>query len=453
MTQRVIVVEDDVSVGKVLTALLGQVGYAATLYTHAEPALLACERGAVDLAITDLRLVGMDGMGFLSEALRRAPGLPVVMLTAYGSVPVAVEAMKRGACDFLQKPVDRDALLHVVQKALLSGAAGTEGPAATAAPLMDSPELEAVRAQALRVANTKSTVLLQGETGTGKEVMARFIHDHSPRRAAPLVVVNCAALPESLIESELFGHEKGAFTGATHARPGRVQLAAGGTLFLDEVGELPLRTQGKLLRVLQEHEVQPVGSERTIEVDLRVIAATHRALDSDVQIGRFREDLYYRLAVFPLALPPLREREGAVRALAQHFLARQATELGRELRLSEGAIRALEAHGWPGNIRELENAVERIAILLDGAVVERADVERALVRSPRFPSRSEPPSLDLGARRHAAERTALVEALERSGGNRARAARLLGVSRRTLYNKLVELKVAPAEDVGDTPSA
>jgi DNA-binding NtrC family response regulator len=444
----ILVVDDDPSVGLVLTGILKQEGFHAVHALSAAQALDRVDRSEVEVVITDLRMPGMDGMALLSALKKKSPDLPVIMLTAHGTVGTAVEAMKRGASDFMLKPFEREEVVHTIRKALASN----ERAPAEKPPLDDdldllgeSSSMRALRATLVKVAPTMSTVLLQGETGTGKELAARALHRASNRASGPFVVVNSAALPENLIESELFGHEKGAFTGATAQKPGRAELAHGGTLFLDEIGELPAVLQPKLLRLLQERELVRVGGTDAIQVDVRFVCATHRDLGQMVKAGTFREDLFYRLSVVPIDLPPLRERASDIPILVQAFLADIARKNGKRLRFDDGALGKLSAQPYPGNVRELLHVIERIVVLAEGAVVLESDVAAALTMGSGTAEASSPGSLNLADRRSDAERAAIQEALVRAKGNRSLAARLLGVSRRTLYNKLEELGFDPGD--------
>ena len=453
----VLVVDDDVAIGKVLAALLVQRGLEATHVTSAEDAIRALEARPYDVVLSDVRMPGMDGMGLLDHVSAHFPGLPVVLITAHGSVALAVEAMKRGAADFVQKPFDKDEIGFVIEKALASSR--RERSAVPPAPgdrtfVGQSAAMQAVFATIRKVAPTTATVLIRGETGTGKELVARALHDTSPRKDEPFVSVHCAALPESLLESELFGHERGAFTGASQRKPGRIELAHKGTLFLDEIGDVPRSVQVKLLRVIQERELERVGGTQTIRVDVRIIAATHRDLEAMVAAGEFREDLFYRLAVVPLTIPPLHERADDAARLARHFVGLVSAEVHPGLRIDDDAVALLALQRWPGNVRQLQNFVERLVVLAEGDVIRHADVERELGRGPAIlrtsaPERererkaaetpsSAPADLSLDTQRKETERDALVKALAHAGNNRTRAARLLEVSRRTLYNKLRE---------------
>ncbi len=442
--KHVLIVDDDEAVGTVLGALLRQAGLSAHHARSGEEALAALERRAFDAAVTDLRMPGLDGMGLLARLRAAWPELPVIMLTAHGTVGLAVEAMKAGAADFVQKPFDREEILFVVRKAL-AGA----GRAAEAAPEPPEPPggpgelfgegeaMREVRALVERASRSAATVLVLGESGTGKGLVARAIHEQGARRGKPFVRLHCGALPDGLLESELFGYEKGAFTGAACRKPGRVELAEGGTLFLDEIGDVTPAMQVKLLRVLQEREYERLGGTQTLKADVRFVAATHRDLGAMAARGEFREDLYYRLNVIPLALPPLRARPEDVAELARRF----ARAHGPRVELAPDAVGLLAAQRWPGNVRQLQNFVERVVVLSDGPHIGRADVERELARKVGF-APAEPegpaPALRLDASVREAERAALKVALEKAGGNRTLAARLLGVSRRTLYNKLEE---------------
>jgi len=454
-TGKVLVVEDDAALGIVLVGLLTQGGLEARHVASGDAALQEVASGAYDVVLTDLQMPGMDGMALLRELKRRSEELPVIMLTAHGSVPVAVEAMKAGAAEFMTKPFDRDEVLYTVRKALTATARTADRPPRLhderASLLGDSEPMRACSELVERAARTVATVLLRGESGTGKEVAARAIHEHGLRKDGPFVVVNCAALPDQLLESELFGYEKGAFTGATSRKPGRVELAKGGTLFLDEIGDVSAAVQVKLLRLLQEKEYQPLGSTRNHKADVRLVAATHRDLEALMASGEYREDLFYRLNVVPIWMPPLRDRRSDIPALAGQFCEKLGQDNQRSgLRLSVGALGLLSEQPWPGNVRELQNFVERLVVFSDGEVIEAADVSRELERSggPRGARDSgadtsltsaEPDSASLAARRGAAERQAVLEALRRAEGNRTKAARLLGISRRTLYNRLSEM--------------
>ncbi|MDJ0790207.1 MAG: sigma-54 dependent transcriptional regulator [Myxococcota bacterium] len=389
-----------------------------------------------DLVLTDLRLPGVDGLGVVEAALDRDPRTPVLVMTAYGSVDTAVDAMRRGAFDFLEKPVDLDQLEMRVRRAAnhraLLEEVGTlraerDGRRAAQEIIGAKGSLREATDLALRVAPTRSTVLVTGETGTGKELVAELVHRASDRRDGPLVKVNCAALPEPLLESELFGHERGAFTGADRQRKGRFEEASGGTLFLDEVGDLTPGMQAKLLRVLQEQEFHRLGGERTLRTDARIVAATHQDLAAAVREGRFREDLYFRLHVVEIRLPPLRDRPEDLPRLARHFLATLPHEGARPADLTTAAIAKLAEHPWPGNVRELRNAMERALLLARGSKVEAGDFE---LKPPVLPAPV--PGLAAGWTLADAERALVLDALERTGYVQKDASERLGVSRRKL---------------------
>jgi len=435
-TEHILVVDDERSLRGLLARILRGEGYQVLEARTGEDALAQLERRAVHLVITDLRMPGMDGMEVLRHVRRVAPETQVVVLTAFGSIASAVEAMKLGAVDYLTKPLSSPDELRVVVRAALArrrladDAQALRGSGSDVMPVARDPAMLRVLELAEAVAAQDATVLVTGESGTGKELVARVIHNGSPRQERPLVAVNCAALSETLLDSELFGHERGAFTGAHERRRGRFELADGSTLFLDEVGEMSPSLQAKLLRVLQEREFTRVGGTSVIRVDVRVIAATNRDLAHEIRAGRFREDLFYRLNVFPIRIPPLRERPADVLPLAEAFLDRAARRVGKPIAaLSDGARRALRGYAWPGNVRELTNVIERAVIL------ERSDelLPTSLLLETAAP-RTSLPSLDLKE----LERTAIAEALKVTGGHRRDAAELLGLSLRTLQYRLKE---------------
>ena len=430
---RVLVVDDDPAVGTVLEGLLQQGGVQSGWVPSGERALDELSRSPVDVVVTDLRMPGLDGMQLLQQIRTRFPGVPVILMTAHGTIPLAVEAMKNGAADFVLKPFDRKEILFTVDKVMQAARHAEESSDDAGALLGDSSAMRDVQRLLDRAAATDSTVLLLGESGTGKELAARALHDRSRRRGRPFVKVHCAALPEQLLESELFGYERGAFTGAASRKPGRVELAEGGTLFLDEIGEVTPAVQVKLLRILQDRAYERLGGTSTLAADVRFVTATHRDLKAMVAAGQFREDLFYRLNVVPIWLPPLRDRPGDIALLARHCCAAIAGD--REL--SPEAVERLCALPWPGNVRQLQNFVERLIVLSDGPAITAGDVERELSRGPQ--PRAPATGLSLEGRRQDAEREALKEALAKAGGNRSLAARLLGISRRTLYDKLAEL--------------
>lgn len=454
MSDSILVVDDDEAVGKVLAALLSQAGHQSTWVGSAEAALATLEKREFDLVISDVRMPGLSGMDLLKLLRQKSPDLPVVLLTAHGTVQMAVEAMRDGAADFMLKPFNRDEVLFVVKKCLSSSESERAAPPKVASAKIENadgmvgsaPALEEARAVIRQAAASPATVLVLGETGTGKELAARALHSLSPRAKGPFVRLNCGALPETLFESELFGYEKGAFTGATGRKPGRVELANGGTLFLDEVGELSLASQVKLLRLIQEKEFERLGGTETLKADVRVVAATHRNLAEMVKAGTFREDLYYRLNVVPVSLPPLRARPDDVAVLARHFITALGPQNGRpKASFAPEALTLLSAQQWPGNVRQLQNFIERVLVLAPpGDVIEGATVEKELARAGLDAKASTPAASpdSLPERRKDAERQAVEEALQKAGGNRSVAARLLGVSRRTLYNKLEALGLA-----------
>jgi two-component system response regulator FlrC len=436
---RVLVVDDEEGIRSFIGEALASQGLHVALAADGEEAARVLERESFHLLITDLKMPKLDGMSLLRRVRAEQPELEVIVLTAHGTVGTAVEAMKLGAFEYLAKPLSSpDEIRLLAARALerrrlrqdrqrSSLARGDEAPVAR------DPATLRVMEHVDKVAVTDASVLLLGESGVGKEVIANAIHRRSKRAEGPFVPVNCAALSETLLESELFGHERGAFTGASAARRGRFELADGGTLFLDEVAELKAPLQAKLLRVLQDHRFERVGGSRTIEVDVRLIAATNRDLEEELRDGRFRVDLYHRLAVFPVRLPPLRARPGDILPLAAHLLARIARELGRPaLELQPVAAAALEHYSWPGNVRELANALERAAILAGGTSI---GAEHLALAEQRAPAPGPPPAALDGTLREI-EREAIRRALEATGGHRKQAAARLGIGLRTLYEKI-----------------
>jgi two-component system response regulator AtoC len=444
--ERVLIVDDDTPLRESLELVLAAEGYEVSAAPDAAVALRRVEETPIDVVLCDLRMPGMDGLELLPHLVRRLPGTPVILMSAYGSADLAVEAMRRGAYDYLAKPFQPSEVLLALRKARererlrranqllqreVDRALGERPIVAASAGMIELLELIE------RAAEFKTTVLLTGESGTGKEVLARAIHAQSGRRSEAFVGVNCAAIPENLLESELFGHAKGAFTGADRARRGLFVEADTGTLFLDEIGELPPSLQAKLLRALQEEEVRPVGESKPRRVDVRVIAATARDLERDVAAGAFREDLFYRLNVLRVAVPPLRERREDIPLLVDHFLAHFREALGRPLRaIADDALDALVRYRWPGNVRELENVMERAAILCTGERIGLSDLPASVVEAPAGPS--EPGDHSLRRARRAAEFEAIRRALAATDGNRTRAARLLEISHRALLYKLKE---------------
>jgi DNA-binding NtrC family response regulator len=450
MMERILVVDDESSMRLGLTEVLERAGFAVTAVDSGAAALdaLAAQRHA--LVLSDMRMPVMTGTQLLATVRTRHPGLPMVMMTAYGTVEDAVSAMKAGAREFLTKPFSPQEVLHVV-RALLEesesrpGVGGVDEPAPAAIasegegsrPIVSRSEAMARVLQiAEAVSGSRSAVLIAGESGTGKELLARYIHDAGPRRHQPFVAVNCAALPRELLESELFGHERGAFTGAIGRKLGKFELANRGTILLDEISEMEPVLQAKLLRVLQEHEVDRLGGSRPVPIDARVIATTNRNLKDMVAAGTFRRDLYYRLHVVPLTLPALRERGDEVDALLDHFVARFAA--GRDVSFEPAARARLRAYGWPGNVRELEHVVERAVLLAGGPVIRSIDLQLDEEPVPAAPSEI---AITLAGRTvHEVERQLIFETLERTNNNRSHAARMLGISVRTLRNKLAEYR-------------
>jgi two-component system, NtrC family, response regulator HydG len=432
---RLLVVDDEVRYRDLYAQTLARAGIEAAQAGSAEEALELLGEGPVDMVVSDVRMPGQDGLFLLRRARERWPALPFLLVTAFADVRGAVDALKLGAVDYLAKPVDLDELLAAVHDALgiASPAADELLPAGALAGIVaESPAMRAVLRDAFVVSPSDAPVLLTGESGTGKEVVAKFIHQHSRRKAGPLVAVNCAAVPQGLLASELFGHEKGAFTGATERRTGRFREAHKGTVLLDEIGDMPLDLQPVLLRALDTGRVSPVGSDKDAPVDCRVIAATNKDLEAEVAAGRFRLDLYHRLNVIHLALPALRERPEDILPLARHFLGKHDDP---PKRLSRAAQSALSLHTWPGNVRELANAMERARLLARSDVVLPECLPPALRKLPVAPD-TPVPDAAAGRMLEDAERVALEEALRRTNGNRTRAAELLGVSRRGLIYKL-----------------
>jgi nitrogen regulation protein NR(I) len=466
--KQVLIVDDEPNLRKILAAQLSRDGYDVMTAEDGEQGLSMLREHHIDLVVTDLKMPKVDGMTLLREALREDPELPVVMITAHGTVDTAVEALKTGAFDYLTKPFDKDEVRQIVAKALktrqLAGEEATRTAPATSARfgiIGSSPELMGVYSVLERVADTPTTVLITGESGTGKELVARALHENSSRKDKPFIKVNCAAIPKELIESELFGYERGAFTGAVGSKPGRFELANGGTLFLDEIGEVPVEMQVKLLRALQESEFERVGGIKTIRVDVRLVAATNRDLKRLIAAGTFREDLFYRLNVVPIRLPALRERTSDVPLLVEHFLSKFNGRLKKHVAgVEEEALDVLKAHPWPGNIRELENVIERAVLFCDGTTLRGQDLPHEVQGAPQATA-APVTDADLqaalasegGLKEHVKvamsrlERELVSRALTQTGGNVTHAARLLKISRKGLQLKMKELGLR--EGVGE----
>jgi len=444
----------------VLSAQLERDGYDVHAVADGEAALAALEEHHVDVVVTDLRMPKIDGIELLKRITEAHPHIPVILITAHGTVDTAVEALKLGAFDYVTKPFEQAELRNVIGKASRTRELSKND--VTAEPsergryriIGEAPQMLEVYGIIEKVADTPSTVLITGESGTGKELIAKALHENSRRAGKPFVRVNCAAIPPDLIESELFGYEKGAFTGAVTSKPGRFELAHGGTLFLDEIGEIPVNMQVKLLRALQEQEFERVGGIKTIRVDVRLITATNRDLRTEIAEGRFREDLYYRLDVVHVHLPPLRERTSDIPLLLEHFLGKLNARLGKQVKgFSDEALALLSRHPFRGNIRELENLVERCVLFCDGDTIDvahlppelRAGSDRALALGTTPPVTETAGGAAAGLKEAVREATARVEkdlilkALEQTGGNVTHTARLLKISRKSLQTKMKEL--------------
>ncbi len=481
---RVLIADDELNMRRVLEAILRREGYEVLTAANGVEALGRMSPG-VNAVITDLKMPGLDGMSLLKRLSSDYPDVPVVMITAHGSVENAVEAVKLGAFDYLEKPFEQEQIRQIVAKALKTHAfarrdARPEEPAGRGRFRLvgESAAIAQVYAVIDKVADTPSTVLISGESGTGKELIARALHENSARAGGPFIKINCAAIPKALMESELFGYEKGAFTGAVGAKPGRFELAHGGTLFLDEIGEIPVEMQVKLLRVLQESEFERVGGIKTIKVDVRLVTATNRDLLQEIGTGNFREDLYYRLNVVPIHIPPLRERRADIGLLVDHFIAKFNERLKKDITgVERDAVSRLMAYNWPGNIRELENMIERTMLFCEAATIRASDLPPELAApavAPQAPSPAAaagvsslssapaaedrsastgapptpaPPSLKEAVRAETerVERELIQRALDETGGNVTQAARKLKISRKGLQTKMKELGLRDRE--------
>ena len=436
-TLPILIVEDDPDLREALADTLALSRYRVLTAVDGLDALRLLTENPVGLVITDVQMPNMNGISLLHEIKARWPQVPVLLMTAYGVIAQAVEAMREGACNYLVKPFEVNDLLVQVARHMLPASFADDADA-----VMDDPHSSALFAMALRVAATPATVLISGESGTGKEVVARFIHRHSPRAAGPFVAINCAAIPDNLLEATMFGYEKGAFTGATQAQAGKFEQAQGGTLLLDEISEMPLTLQAKLLRVLQEREVERVGGHKPIALNVRVLATTNRDMSVAVEKGSFREDLFYRLNVFPLHIQPLRERRQDILPLARRFLSEMATAMGRPgMSLDAAAELALAGYDWPGNVREMENVVQRAVILAPSEMVKPEHLHlpaRSATASSAAaaPAESEDSAQDLKS----LEKTHIMATLSAVNGSRKLAAQKLGMSERTLRHKLQQYR-------------
>jgi DNA-binding NtrC family response regulator len=451
--ERVLIADDEPLSREFLCELLREKGHDVVSVEDGSEAIRLARESAFDLVITDLRMPGADGMAVLRDAKRACPETPVVLITAYGGVESAVDAMREGADDFLQKPFSCEQIEYVLDRlgqrlrlerenAFLRESSAQE--ARNGGIIGESQTIHRLVDTACKAARSNATVLITGESGTGKELLARLIHEQSPRRDRPFVRINCAALPEGLLESELFGHERGAFTGAVRRREGRFELADGGTLLLDEIGEMPLGLQPKLLRALEQEEFERVGGVRTLRVNVRVIGTTNRDLGEEIRRGRFREDLYYRLQVLPLEVPPLRQRREDIPGLARYFLDKFSAENGSHVKsLSPAALRSLQTYHWPGNVRELRNTIHRATVLDPSVVLEP---EHLGLPSGARPAGGQWVDDVVGMTIEDINREVTIATLRHVSGNRTAAASLLGITDRTIRNKLRAWREAGIED-------
>jgi DNA-binding NtrC family response regulator len=456
MKRTVLVVDDESNMQKVMRMVLEDAGYAVTTAASAEEAIPQLENPEIDVLVTDVRMPGLGGEALIARSRADRPDVPVIVVTAHGTIKSAVRAVSSGASDYLSKPFEPEELEIAVHNAVKlrdilrenQRLKATVSQSLTSKQLLgESPATRHLMEEIERVAPYKTNVLIVGESGTGKELVARTIHNLGPRRDRPWVAINCSAIPHDLMESELFGYVKGAFTGAAQARLGRLEQAQGGTLFLDEIGDLDPALQTKLLRVLQEREFSPLGSDQVRKVDVRIMAATNRDLKEMVRQGNFREDLFYRLDVYSITVPPLRERREDVPLLAQAFLDELAADTDKPVhQLSAEALEVLGRYNWPGNIRELRNAIERSLLSCRGDTIEARDLPYAILRGTGAASQADScldqmGSADLDAWLETVERRAILQALEQSGGVQAAAARRLGISERSLWHRIKKLKI------------
>jgi two-component system nitrogen regulation response regulator NtrX len=453
MKPTILIVDDEPGVRNALSGVLRDEGYSVEAVASGEQCLERVTRGSVDLIVLDVWLPGMDGLATLARLRERQTDAQVVLISGHGNIESAVRAIKMGAFDFVEKPLSLEKTVLVVRNALHQRRLEAENRALrakvdrTQTMVGESYAMRQLREQVAMAAPTNGRVLIYGENGTGKELVARTVHALSRRRAANFVEVNCAAIPEELIESELFGHVRGAFTGAVADRRGKFEVADGGTIFLDEIGDMSLKTQAKVLRVLQEQTMEPVGGTQRIKVDARVLAATNKDLQAEIRGGRFREDLYFRLNVIPIFVPPLRDRQEDIPMLADHFMAEFAREYGRRAKGFEAGARAVIQHyPWPGNVRELRNVIERLMIMVPGDVISAADLSFLDPTGLTRPAAPDTPGerQTLHEARDQFERDLILRTLAEQQGNMSRTAEVLGVERSNLYRKMKAFGIAPS---------
>jgi len=456
---QILLIDDESHNREALTLLLTHAGYQVQSAASGEEALKILQETPFEVVITDLFLPGVSGIDILKRVKEDSPYTNVILITGNASAETAVEAMKEGAFDYITKPLNFEKLKILVAKALEKSRLVAEnlylrqqlrGKYKFDRIIGNSPAMQQVFSRMEKIVHTDSTILILGESGTGKELVAKAIHFNGPRREKPFIAINCGAIPADLLESELFGHARGSFTGAVADKPGKFEAANGGTIFLDEIGTMPMHLQMKLLRVLQEHEVERVGTSKKIKLNVRVISATNANIEDEVKRGAFREDLYYRLNVIPILLPPLRERREDIALLARHFLLKSCKEMNRPLMsISPAAMQALEAYDWPGNVREMENVIERSVALTDGEIIERSDLPAGIggIDDESIPGllcpRVTEDGVDMVRIIEAIERRLIGEALELSDGVKARAANLLGINRTTLVEKIKRHTLEP----------
>ena len=458
MKPTILIVDDEPGVRSALTGVLHDEGYAVEAVSSGEACLDRVTRGSIDLIVLDVWLPGLDGLATLARLRERQVDAQIVLISGHGNIESAVRAIKLGAFDFVEKPLSLEKTVLVIRNALRQRRLEAENRALrakvdrTQTMVGESHAMRQLREQVAMAAPTNGRVLIYGENGTGKELVARTIHALSRRRAAAFVEVNCAAIPEELIESELFGHVRGAFTGAVADRRGKFEAADGGTIFLDEIGDMTLKTQAKVLRVLQEQTLEPVGGTQRIKLDARVLAATNKDLQAEIRGGRFREDLYFRLNVIPIFVPPLRARQEDVPVLADHFMAEFAREYGRRAKaLEPDAQRVLEQYAWPGNVRELRNVIERLMIMVPGDVISAIDLGFLDAGGVVRPTETAPVTerLTLHEARERFERELILRTLAEQQGNMSRTAEVLGVERSNLYRKMKTFGIAPSRRADD----